>query len=471
MDKNSSEPTREPAATESIAHEVPVHNMRGQTGAALTPIERAAGSVPTKPAKVMLARRGKIKPPKARKWDRKPEFVADLLDTSNATLSGDWLKLQLWLLELPILALTKSRPEYRWENLDGSLWVEVIPSSRGSATVDDGDLVIYLTSKIIEAATHGIPASDRVTFTGAAFLRATGAAGGGAAYLEIEHKLDRLKGTAIKTNMLVAGAPFTFKASIGIIGDWASAGRGRNARYTVFIGRWMRLALEHGEVLGIGGPEYFKLSALEKRLCQLLRKHLGRKKEWEVFMETVCAKSGWLRERGKFTAELKAIVKANRLPGIEIHCDFNTPWDARKLKVRPRLSPLERRLLGLLRKRLKDGTATKVVMDDLHKLLGGKQTQEQFTERMQQVVQANRLPEIDLMCDFSVPWSQQTLDARTAIPEQAASVGENPEPPVLAGCSRIPEQEASQYRNRADPIPEKGGPNTGKGGIAPCHRS
>jgi len=338
-----------------------------------TTIETAASRDARNNSKAVVAAVGqgtlavttRSKPP-GRRRNRRPVFdESRQMDLRPIPLNGDWVKLQRQLAELPILAISADRGVFRWENapdahgkwgLDPSiLWIETTPSGKGAATVDDGDLLVYLQSKIMEGAARRIGAGYEVLFSGAEFLAATGgSAGGGAAYEQIERRLDRLQGTQIKT--CARAGKYTCRQSFTLIGPWKSVTpRGRNAHFAVTLALWTAEALAHGEVLSLGAPgAYFRLRPLKKRLFLLLRKHIGAKKRWHITLSSLYEKVGVDCTRKKFVEQLKRIIAENDLPRFKLQCDFCARWEDRvvtviardpapKTPTRPRSAILENR--------------------------------------------------------------------------------------------------------------------------------
>jgi hypothetical protein len=77
------------------------------------------------------------------------------------------------------------------------------------------------------------------------------------------------------------------------------------------VSDWFYNALIGKEVLTIS-RDYFRLrKPLERRLYELARKHCGRQPEWNIGLETLKEKSGYLSPLKKFRYQLREIIKTN----------------------------------------------------------------------------------------------------------------------------------------------------------------
>ena len=120
-------------------------------------------------------------------------FVLDVLDVAPRS--------DMASMAHPIFSLS-TKPEMRilrYEN-DGAV-VEIHPSSKGLATIFDKDVLIYCVSKLMHKKNQGESIGPQVRLTTHDLLVSTNRNTGGIVYQRLEHALDRLAGTHIKTNI------------------------------------------------------------------------------------------------------------------------------------------------------------------------------------------------------------------------------------------------------------------------------
>ncbi|TRD15430.1 replication initiator protein A [Palleronia caenipelagi] len=246
--------------------------------------------------------------------DRHPTpdfFVCDIFDAAP--------KSDMASMEHPIFSLS-TKPDYRvreYENNGAKLTVK--PSSDGLATVHDRDVLIYCISQIIRAMNDGKPVSRRVRFNAGDLMRVTNRQLSGRGYSLLKTALERLRGTAISTN-IVTGGKEVFR-TFGLI-DSAEIVRetyeGRMQEVEVVLSDWVFNAIEAKEVLTIH-RDYFRLRRpLERRLYELARKHCGMKKEWRIGMELLQKKCGSSSSSFEFRRLMRNIVqddeRSNHIP-------------------------------------------------------------------------------------------------------------------------------------------------------------
>ena len=160
----------------------------------------------------------------------------------------------------PVFSLS-TKPEtriLRYEN-DGVV-VEIHPSSKGLATIFDKDVLIYCTSKLMHKRNQGEAIGPTVRITTHDLLVSTNRNTGGIIYERLEHALDRLAGTRIKTNIETGDEKST--QNFGLI-EWydynrKGSGMTERLRYLdIKLSDWLFRAIEFAEVLPIS-REYFR---------------------------------------------------------------------------------------------------------------------------------------------------------------------------------------------------------------------
>lgn len=246
-------------------------------------------------------------------------FLADMFDYA---LKDDGAS-----MEAPIFTLS-TRPDlstWQWESKDGNRKVEVFPSVKGRATQFDKDVLIYIVSQMTEALNRerGDAKNRTVRFTVYDYLVSTNKPTGGIEYQRLEHALDRLRGTTIKTDIRTGGQ--RVKDGFGIISEWTiiekSPDDERMIAVEVTLSRWLFNAVQAHEVLTIH-PDYFRLRRpLERRLYELARKHCGHQTMWGIGLELLQEKAGSKGSLREFRRMVREIIEADTLPEYRMVLD------------------------------------------------------------------------------------------------------------------------------------------------------
>ena len=246
-------------------------------------------------------------------------FVLDVLDVAPRS--------DMASMSHPIFSLS-TKPEtrvLRYEN-DGA-FVEIHPSSKGLATIFDKDVLIYCTSKLMHRRNQGELIGPTVRITTHDLLVATNRNTGGIIYERLEHALDRLAGTRIKTNVETGDEKST--QNFGLIEwyDYNRKGSGFTERLQyldIKLSDWLFRAIEAAEVLPIS-RDYFRLRRpLDRRIYEIGRKHCGGQAQWRCGIDKLQKKCGSKQERKHFVAHMRETVVTNHLPDyrVELNNEF-----------------------------------------------------------------------------------------------------------------------------------------------------
>ncbi len=189
--------------------------------------------------------------------------------------------------------------------------IEIHPSTAGSATIWDKDILIYLGTLLRKAVDGGQEVTPTFTFTAQDLLRSIGRSAGGKDYKEFEKALDRLVGTRVKTNIAtgekVEKENFAMLASYKLLGTKT----GRLDRVRITMSDWFYRAITEKEILSIP-PGYFLLSGgLERRLYELVRKHCGKQPSFSIGLDRLFLKSGSTSPERRFRFELRKLVRSH----------------------------------------------------------------------------------------------------------------------------------------------------------------
>jgi plasmid replication initiation protein len=236
-------------------------------------------------------------------------FVLDVLDVAPRS--------DMASMAHPVFSLS-TKPEtriLRYEN-DGTV-VEIHPSSKGLATIFDKDVLIYCVSKLMHMRNQGQNIGPTVRITTHDLLVSTNRQTGGIIYERLEHALDRLAGTRIKTNIETGDEKST--QNFGLIEwyDYNRKGSGftERLRYLdIKLSDWLFRAIEAAEVLPIN-RDYFRLRRpLDRRVYEIGRKHCGAQEKWRISIDKLQKRTGSKQERKHFVAHMRSLVQSNHLP-------------------------------------------------------------------------------------------------------------------------------------------------------------
>jgi plasmid replication initiation protein len=236
-------------------------------------------------------------------------FVLDVLDVAPRS--------DMASMAHPIFSLS-TKPEariLRYEH-DGVV-VEIHPSSKGLATIFDKDILIYAVSKLMHRRNQGEPIGPMVRITTHDLLVSTNRDTGGIVYERLEHALDRLAGTRIKTNIETGDEKTT--QNFGLIDSYdynrKGSGFAERLRYLdIKLSDWLFRAIEASEVLPIS-RDYFRLrSPLDRRVYEIGRKHCGAQEKWRISLDKLQRRTGSKQERKHFAAHVRSLAQANHLP-------------------------------------------------------------------------------------------------------------------------------------------------------------
>ena len=236
-------------------------------------------------------------------------FVLDALDVAPRS--------DMATMAHPIFSLSP-RPEMRTLRYEqGETIVEIHPSSKGLASIFDKDILIYCISKLMHRKNRGEAIGQVVRITTHDLLVATNRHTGGIVYERLEHALDRLAGTRIKTNIKTGDETST--QNFGLI-EWydynrKGSGFAERLRYLdIKLSDWLFRALQAAEVLPIS-REYFRLRRpLDRRVYEIARKHCGTQTTWRIAIDKLQARTGSKQARKHFAAHLRGLVQSNHLP-------------------------------------------------------------------------------------------------------------------------------------------------------------
>src|SRR6478736_1554840 len=229
-------------------------------------------------------------------------------------------------MERPFFSLSKSKRikpiEYNNEN-DG-IFVTVQPHQDfGMATIWDADILIWAASVLCEMKNRGTNDIPReLKFQPHDLLKAIGRSTGGRDYLQLRDSLERLKTTAVTTNIRAKrGQKVSMFSWIDGWDDLVDAQTKESRGLSITVSDWFyRGVLEDGGLLAID-PAYFSITGGRERwLYRVARKHAGGNGAdgFAISMPTLFEKSGAEGTYRRFKFEILRIVRDNDLPGFAL---------------------------------------------------------------------------------------------------------------------------------------------------------
>lgn len=219
----------------------------------------------------------------------------------------------------PIFSLS-TQPEMRTLRYEhDKTIVEILPSSKGLATIFDKDILIYCISQLMAALNAGREVSRTCRLVAHDLMLVTGRETSGDGYARLREAFERLAGTRITTNMVTGGVEVT--TGFGLIEGWqilrATKG-GRMMQVSVTLSEWLFRAVMANAVLTLS-RDYFRLrKPLERRVYELARKHCGRQPEWRVSVPTLWKKSGSASPQRVFRRMVRDMIAADPLPDYHL---------------------------------------------------------------------------------------------------------------------------------------------------------
>ncbi len=241
-------------------------------------------------------------------------FVANIVDYSfKSDMAG---------MDAPIFSLS-TKPDlkvWEWTSQDKKRSIKITPGvGVGRATIFDKDILMYAASQLVAAINAKRQPSKTVRYAVFDFLIATGRKVDGEEYARHKEALDRLASTHLKTNIQTGRRAIT--KSFGIIDAWEAVEKdptGRAASVEITLSDWLYNSITSMDVLTIS-EDYFGLrKALERRIYELARKHVGRQSAWSISMTALYEKSGSTGDIRNFRRYMKNIIERNQLPEYAI---------------------------------------------------------------------------------------------------------------------------------------------------------
>lgn len=248
----------------------------------------------------------------------------DQLDIFLGELMAPASKDDIGSMEHPMFSIKKGgdRKIRRYEH--NGKFLEISPSVKGSATIWDKDILIYVFTLMRQCLDRGENIPTRFEVNAADLLRAIGRDDSGTAYKRLYEGLARLKGTQIKTN-IETGEETTDEepefSLFGLVNDVIVLKDKKSKRLTRLLfepSSWFRQQIANEYLLTIN-PSYFSLeSGLERRLYELARKHCGRQSHWRIRLELLKHKVGSESSINRFRFDLNELNRRSKVGFLRV---------------------------------------------------------------------------------------------------------------------------------------------------------
>ena len=246
------------------------------------------------------------------------------------------------LMEFPWFSLQKRPRMEPFVYDDGRVQIRVSPGEKGLATIWDKDVLIYVASLLNDRLERGQPVERTVRFAAHDLLKVTGRGTGKRSYELLLDALFRLRSTTIETT--IASGDQRERRGFGWIETWrvverkTESGRRIMAAIEVTLNDWMfRALVQERRVLTINAA-YFELEgALERRLYELARKHVGQQPGWRIGLEKLARKTGSSRGLRAFKHDLLRIIERDKIPDYQLGLETDADGGRPVVVVEPRV--------------------------------------------------------------------------------------------------------------------------------------
>ncbi|MCF7970490.1 MAG: replication initiator protein A [Methylococcaceae bacterium] len=249
-------------------------------------------------------------------------FICDVFDTYKDDSAS---------MEHPVFSLS-TKPDHRMlvYQYNGNT-IKIKPSYTGLATIHDKDILLYLTSCLMNAKNNGERISSRVRFTAYDYLNSTNKTINGKSYIQLKDGLERLSGTRIETDIKTNDKEVL--SEFGLIDSWHIVKEGKDGRMVaveVVLSDWFYNSVLGNAVLSID-KDYFKLrKPTERRLYEIARKHCGNQVVWKISLDKLKDKIGSNSPLNKLRFNINKVAETNHLPEYNISMNDDIVMFTRK---------------------------------------------------------------------------------------------------------------------------------------------
>jgi plasmid replication initiation protein len=189
----------------------------------------------------------------------------------------------------------------------------------GLATIYDMDLLVFITSLLMERTNKGIETKSReIIFSGYEYFYFTNKSISGKADKEFQESLERLHKTRIETS-IHSSHKRTGYSSFYWISEWNKVEQnGRVIGYSVVIPEWLFLGATTKKRVLTLDDEYFHIRGGLTRflylLCRKARDQNSVSKPWTESFRTIHKKSGMISQLKHFNRKIRQIISNQSVP-------------------------------------------------------------------------------------------------------------------------------------------------------------
>ncbi|WP_433949524.1 replication initiator protein A [Brevundimonas bullata] len=225
------------------------------------------------------------------------------------------------LMAYPFFSLAKSKRIAPIDFKAGAVAIRVeAVAEHGMATIWDADVLIWAASQLVEARDRGARTSRLMAATPYEILRFVGRGTSARDYERLKAALDRLQSTTVATTIRQPSERRRHRFSW--VNEWKERvdAAGRPLGLELIVPDWFYSAVCDDALVLTIDDAYFDLTGgLERWLYRLVRKHGGRQSGgWSFDVSYLHAKSGSLSPLKHFAYDVRAIVRAQSLPGYRL---------------------------------------------------------------------------------------------------------------------------------------------------------
>lgn len=217
-------------------------------------------------------------------------------------------------MEHPMFSIRKGGDKQIRRYERGGYYMEITPSAKGSATIWDKDILIYICTLMRQQLDRGESVPEMFEVSVADMLRSIKRDDSGSTYVKLYEAFDRLTGTGITTNIpsgYEAVNEETVFSSFRIV-DAIHVHRDKKSKKLTRVlfkpAEWLRKQVQSERVLTINA-DYFQIQGgLERRVYELARKHCGDQAHWRINLDGLHQKVGATSELKRFRHDLRELI-------------------------------------------------------------------------------------------------------------------------------------------------------------------
>jgi plasmid replication initiation protein len=212
----------------------------------------------------------------------------------------------------------------------------------GIATIYDMDILLFLSSKIMDKENRGDKHSRYISFSGYEYFYFTNKEKGSKAIQALENSLDRLHHTNVRTTIQRKNMKTKKTHSFYWLSEWEKEEdrSGRAIGYTAVLPDWLYQGIIDKETLLTLDDDYFEIDGGLTRFIYLLcRKSCGKNmnRVWSESFESIYKKTAMTSPIHTFTHSLRKIISKQSVNGY--YLEENTDKRLTITRIRKTLHP------------------------------------------------------------------------------------------------------------------------------------